>query len=367
MGNDRVQAAAAWLCKKCIGPDGTPWRNVAGADRCRKCKLHKGSSFYKAAGSGSGSGGSKPGCPTTSKRRGTPTATTGNVDDRLKDKIKHLEAQVAELKGSAEPAGGKSEDGGRLKVLRAEIATLEKVSGAEVLIGTKRAELEALTAVKRESKPLDTRARELERAIDAKKKAIEKQDQATEGIKGRIAELNSSLAAAEAKQKQQKEDLAKLESDKAEVFRRLAEEAAAEAKQEVLVPPRAFQRGLDFLAGRVQPAHLEAAGLAAEQVKAVLALLGHMVMEPTQVPTQVPVAAGGPSLGQASNPTPQHTQLGGVEADEGEDMDEEAWIAIAPDANADQRAAIKARLQDKGLVVRGRRKGLVHKDGSGKR
>ena len=89
-----------------------------------------------------------------------------------------------------------------------------------------RAQLLAIQVAKREAIPLDTRARDIERAVEGKRKAAEKQQQLIVDLKAKMEQLQDELVAAEEKEQHIKDDLAKLETEKVEILRRLADEAA---------------------------------------------------------------------------------------------------------------------------------------------
>jgi hypothetical protein len=362
--------AGEWLCRFCVGAGGRPLRNWSTNSECHRCKAPKGRAYK---GPWVPAGGKQAATPAAAKRAAGAAGAAATQQragageseaERLRKRVKELEAKLAEGGGQVLVAADRADGGERAKTLRAELAALEKVTGAEALIAAKRAELDGLLAARREAQPLDTRARDVERAIEAKKKAIERQEQATSELKEQAAEIAKVLAEAEAKQAQLRNDLARLETDKAEIFRRRAEEAAADAKQEVLVSPQLFHKGLGFLAGRVLPEHAQQTGLSQEQIQAVVQLLSRMVTAATQQPAEQPpptVAEPIPPLEQPAAQEGAGSAAAAAEDAEDEEMDEASWAAIAPKANAEELAALKLRLREKGLVVKGKKMGLVLK------
>ena len=119
-----------------------------------------------------------------------------------------------------------------------------------------------------------------------------------------MEQLQKELTEAEAKEQQIKDELAKIETEKVEVLRRLAEEAAVEAKVEMPLQPKLLLQGLSSLAGQMQQAHCQVSGLSPDQIKAVSDMLSGMLQGQLLVP---PAAAAGAS-GAAQDPKRQQQQ-----------------------------------------------------------
>ena len=80
-----------WLCRKCVGPDGHPWRNGADKVRCHKFKVAKGSCFLRKAAAGGGS-------PTTSARQQGKAASNGTpVPKTFAQAMQNLNKLVAKF------------------------------------------------------------------------------------------------------------------------------------------------------------------------------------------------------------------------------------------------------------------------------
>ena len=310
--------ASAWLCKRCKGPDQAPWRNWADKDRCHKCKLLKvachlrdvpksGSptkSVRQGRGGGSGGSGGKGSGLSAAQSAASDGAAKRQIEEltrvaKARDaRLLALEAKLREVSGMDVDPPDVRDD---YKALRSEISHLEQATGplAEAALADKRAELHARQVAAREAKPLDTRAKDIEKFVEVKKKAVAKQDLLVADIKAQLQQLTEDLAAAQAKDLQLREDLAKAEAEKVGILHRVAAEAAAEAN--VVGPqPMVLMQGLASLERQVQLGHCAIAGVSAEQLQAVLAVLAAML----QGPVPAPHAAAAGSAGAAPTPAP---------------------------------------------------------------
>jgi hypothetical protein len=288
-----------------------------------------------------------------------------------------MEAKLQELDGMvAEPASGTADDKSKVKTLRSEIAGLEKISGdlAVAALAAKKAELAAIVLARREAQPLDTRAKDIERVVEAKRKAADKQAQHVADLESKLSQLQKDLAAAKAKELQAKEELATAEADKAVILRRVADEAAADANLAPPVHPKVVLQGLSSLCGQVQPAHCQHLGMSPEQIKAVVDMLAAMLQGPG--PSSGAAAAIGemavPGTPQrqpeqpmqvppSQLPPPPELQPGVslpavVPTEDDEEMLDEDLAAIAPQAEAGELDALRARLKENGLWIRNTRR-----------
>ena len=213
---------------------------------------------------------------------------------------------------------------------------MEKITGVEEALADKRAELLAIQVAKRESKPLDSRARDIEQIVEGKKKAVERQQQLVADLRGNLVLLQEELAAAETKEQQVKDELAKVETEKADILRRLADEAAVEAKVELPLQPKVLMQGLASLAEQMQPAHWQASGLSQDQPKAALQVLATMLQGPLQVPPAVAVSSSG------TVPAPQQVQ----QQQQGQQQSSQQQPALVPLPSGPQEAGGAPAAQD---------------------
>lgn len=379
-------------------------RNWGTNKSCHRCKVAKGGCFLRLAGAGSGSpsisvrqrgnlavaGGAGAAKPAASFGQAGGAEKEKAENARLQRRLQDLEAKVVELGGQA--AGASAEQSGedaRAKVLRAEIAALEKITGVETALGDKRAELLAIQVAKREAKPLDSRARDIEKVVEGKRKAVEKQQQLVADLKGNLVLLQEEIAAAVAKEQLVKDELAKVEAEKAGILRRLADEAAVEAKLELPLQPKVLMQGLASLAGQMVPAHWQDSGLTRDQLKAALHVLTSMCQEPLQVPLAAAAISSGtvPSPQQVQQqqqgqlqapqqlpaPVPLPTgpqEAGGASAAQDGEGDEDMFVddgeilasTGASPEELDVFKSIRAKLREKGALASGRTGRKVHKE-----
>ena len=120
--------AAAWLCKKCKGSDGGPWRSWPDKTRCHRCKLAKkdchlrdapktGSptkSLRQAQSGGGGGGGGGKGSGISAAQPAASEVALQKELEATKRRMADLESKVQELGGMVvDPAPRTADDGDR--------------------------------------------------------------------------------------------------------------------------------------------------------------------------------------------------------------------------------------------------------------
>ena len=312
--------AAGWLCKSCKGPDRQPWRNWADKDRCHKCKLLKKACWLKdvpksgsptrslrqSRGGAGGSGNGKGSGLSAAQAAAAEKAAARRIEEltretKAKDaKLQAMEAKLREASGGMEVDVAEVVDD--TKALRGEIAHLEHCTGphAEAALAEKRALLQSKQAAAREAKPLDTRAKDIERFVDSKKRAVAKQEVLVADLQAKREQIEADLAAAQEKDRQLREDLAKAEAEKVDILHRMAAETAA--GNGVASQPLVLKQGLVSLERQLQLGQCVVPGMSAEQIQAVLAVVGALLQG--SAPASLPAAAGDASAALATLPAP---------------------------------------------------------------
>jgi hypothetical protein len=378
---------AAWLCRFCIGPDGTAWRNRGGNQACFKCKKPKCRAHLSKGPAASG-------CPTTSaKAKGCGGGKGSGVNNskaaqQLEAENRRLRSEVAALKsgtgGSVEGTSaataedGISEDDKQAaKVLQKRIQTLkdmdadlrgilcEGMGGYAAYLAQLEEELRQVWAKQRSQKPLAQQKVSAENHLKRRQKS---RDDAAEALK----RLGEEQAALEARIGKQREALAEaetaLQQAKCEAVA-IAERVAAELRGGG--QPASYAQSCIVTASTVKdffkklPAAVLQHDEGQQTIAQVMALLEKLDSAAQAVAAS---AAAAPAVDGGSGPKPPVVAAalaaasllaaGGAaaenaEQEEDEEMDDTALVNAMPNA-ADQSelGALKARLKEQGIFIR---------------
>ena len=219
-----------WLCQKCTGADGSPFRNFAHRLECKNCRCAKSS----CTNAGKGKAPPNPAHRTLAVQQEALRKAAERAE-RAEKKAKQQEEVIKKLTKEKE-AGGQSMEvdaeepdcniNEEMQKLKKDIAAAESIGDEqlELFIEGKKAKLLELQQRRVAARPLPQRLRDVAGKIDRKEKAIrKKQDEEVPKLQKILDKAAADLEEANEGIKKLQEELEEARSDHAQM---LAQEAA---------------------------------------------------------------------------------------------------------------------------------------------